>query len=209
MYLTYGRTHYLMTGDMEKEEEKIFLNENKDIRCDVLKLGHHGEKDVTTKELLNRTRPQYGIITGNEKENPESVNDKISKRLAKFNVKPFYSEGDQLAMDFISDKYSISIENIYNLEIESDIEILDFDTVIQTITIHNKGKDLINISNFGIRSKKGEEGFYVPEATILNADESIVFSTPDFWQNDVDEAAVIFDIEFNKLDKKDKKDHYE
>lgn len=209
MYLTYGRTHYLMTGDMEKEEEKIFLNENKDIKCDVLKLGHHGEKDATTKELLNRTRPQYGIITGNEKENPESVNDKISKRLAKFNVKSFYSEGDQLAMDFISDKYSISIENIYSPEIESDIEILDFDTVNQTITIHNKGKKSIDISNFGIRSKKGEEWFYVPQSTILNADESIIFSTPDFWQNDVGEAAVIYDTEFNKLDKKDKENDYE
>ena len=108
MYLTYGKTHYLMTGDMEKEEEKIFLSENKNISCDVLKLGHHGEKDATTKELLNRARPKYGIITGNEKENPQSVNDKVSKKLEMFNVKPFYSEGEQLAIDFISDQYTIS-----------------------------------------------------------------------------------------------------
>ena len=209
MYLTYGKTHYLMTGDMEKEEEKIFLSENKNISCDVLKLGHHGEKDATTKELLNRARPKYGIITGNEKENPQSVNDKVSKKLEMFNVKPFYSEGEQLAIDFISDQYTISIENVYNPEVKSNLEIQNIDFENQTITLHNKGKKELDISNYSIRSKKGEEWFYISEGTVLDAGASITVSTPGFWQMESGEAAVIYDTQFNKLDKRDWENNYE
>ena len=48
-----------------------------------------------------------GIITGNEEENPDSVNKKIAKRLKKYGVKAYYSEGEQTAWDFIADGTSV------------------------------------------------------------------------------------------------------
>lgn len=100
-------TSFLMTGDMEKKEEKQFLQTFRDCRADVLKLGHHGEKDATSKALLEAVMPVYGIITGNEEENPDSVNKKIAKRLKKYGVKAYYSEGEQTAWDFIADGTSV------------------------------------------------------------------------------------------------------
>ncbi|MCQ4745172.1 MBL fold metallo-hydrolase [Blautia coccoides] len=104
---SFKDTSFLMTGDMEKKEEKQFLQTFEDCRADVLKLGHHGEKDATSKALLEAVMPVYGIITGNEEENPDSVNKKIAERLKKYGVKAYYSEGEQTAWDFIADGTSV------------------------------------------------------------------------------------------------------
>ena len=104
---SFKDTSFLMTGDMEKKEEKQFLQTFEDCRADVLKLGHHGEKDATSKALLEAVMRVYGIITGNEEENPDSVNKKIAERLKKYGVKAYYSEGEQTAWDFIADGTSV------------------------------------------------------------------------------------------------------
>lgn len=108
----YGDTSWLLTGDMEKEEEAVYLSEHTNIQADVLKLGHHGEDDATSVALLSRVKPKYGIITGNEEENPDSVDPQIAARLKAYGVETFYSEGEQLATDFISDGTAIKIKEV-------------------------------------------------------------------------------------------------
>ena len=109
---SFKDTSFLMTGDLEKGEEKQFLESFRDCRADVLKLGHHGEKDATSKSLLNAVMPAYGIITGNEEENPDSVNSKTARRLKKYGIKAYYSEGEQIAWDFIADGTSVKAVRI-------------------------------------------------------------------------------------------------
>lgn len=110
--ITYGDTAYLMTGDMEKEEEAKFLASGVNLQAEVLKLGHHGEDDATTVSLLQKVKPKYGIICGNMEENPDSMNQEIAERLKSHSVEAYYSEGEQLAVDFVSDGTSIKVENI-------------------------------------------------------------------------------------------------
>ena len=109
MRLVYGDTACLFTGDMEKEEEAEFLSENRKISANILKLGHHGEDDATSLALLKRVKPEYGIITGNAEENPESVNTQTQENLEKYGVKPYYSEGNQLGIDFILDGKEVNV----------------------------------------------------------------------------------------------------
>ena len=109
MRLVYGDTACLFTGDMEKEEEAEFLSENRKISANILKLGHHGEDDATSLALLKRVKPEYGIITGNAEENPESVNTQTQENLEKYGVKPYYSEGTQLGIDFILDGKEVNV----------------------------------------------------------------------------------------------------
>lgn len=108
--IEYGGTAILITGDMEREEEAQYLAENVKIQADILKLGHHGEADATSVTLLERVKPEYGLITGNEEENPDSVNTEIAARLSAYKVEPVYSEGEQLVIDFITDGISIRTE---------------------------------------------------------------------------------------------------
>ena len=108
----YGDTSYLMTGDMEKKAEAKLLESGFPLQADVLKLGHHGKTDSTSRDFLERVQPAYGIITGNQEESPKSMNEEIAGRLKACHVQAFYSEGGLLAVDFISDGTHVRTEEI-------------------------------------------------------------------------------------------------
>lgn len=62
--LVYGNVSYLLMGDMEKPLENylVFL-EGKNLKTDVLKIGHHGSNKSTSESLLGFSNPQYAIIS--------------------------------------------------------------------------------------------------------------------------------------------------
>lgn len=51
----------LLTGDAEREEESELVARN--IRCDILKVGHHGSHSSSTAPLLDATRPRVALIS--------------------------------------------------------------------------------------------------------------------------------------------------
>lgn len=110
--INYGNISWLFTGDMEEGEEAVYLSQNRNIQAEILKLGHHGEADATSVAFLNRVKPDVALITGNQEENPASVNETISSRLQAYEIEPFYSEGEQLAIEFITDGIHTKIEKL-------------------------------------------------------------------------------------------------
>lgn len=86
----YGQNSFLLTGDMEYGEEAAYLQSGEVQKTDILKLGRHGENDATSAAFLKKVKPAYGLITGNEEENPESVNPEIEARLDAFDVECFF-----------------------------------------------------------------------------------------------------------------------
>ena len=61
--ITYGNTSFLFTGDAEIPSEQYLLNNNADIKANVLKVGHHGSSTSTSKEFLEEVNPEYAIIS--------------------------------------------------------------------------------------------------------------------------------------------------
>ncbi len=61
--LNYGETNYLFMGDASEKIEKylIFLD-GKNLKADVLKVGHHGSKTGTAIEFASLVSPRYAII---------------------------------------------------------------------------------------------------------------------------------------------------
>ena len=119
--LCFGETAFLLTGDMELGEEAVYLASGTECRANVLKLGHHGEYDATSEELLQRVNPEYAIITAEQdEENADSANEAIADRLKKHGIQSFYSEGKLLAVDFVSDGKNIRIEKLPAALKESD-----------------------------------------------------------------------------------------
>lgn len=58
--LTYGDDKFLFTGDAEKsEEDGIWTN----IKCDVLKVGHHGSDTSSSSNFLKKVEPTYAVIS--------------------------------------------------------------------------------------------------------------------------------------------------
>lgn len=107
--LTYGHTVFLMMGDAEKAVEQELLAAGVPLRADVLKLGHHGKDDATTEDFLAQVQPAYALITGNAREDPDTVNAEIAERLAAYRVQPYYSDGDWLSLDFITDGDTLTV----------------------------------------------------------------------------------------------------
>ncbi|ERM92882.1 ComEC/Rec2 family competence protein [Caldanaerobacter subterraneus] len=61
--ITYGDTAFLFTGDAEKESEREMLNENYNLKADVLKVGHHGSSSSSSWSFLKEVRPKYAVIS--------------------------------------------------------------------------------------------------------------------------------------------------
>lgn len=61
--LHYKDVSILFTGDIEKEAEDILINENADLKADVLKVAHHGSVGSTCSEFLQRVSPDVSVIS--------------------------------------------------------------------------------------------------------------------------------------------------
>lgn len=67
---------FLFTGDAEDDVEKSLLKEGLDLKCDVLKVGHHGAKTSTSQKFIDATKPKYAVISvgeGNQYSHPHEA----------------------------------------------------------------------------------------------------------------------------------------
>jgi competence protein ComEC len=63
MRIRFGKTSFLLTGDMEKKIETELADAGLLEHDDVLKVGHHGSRTSSSTELLDLEHPAFGIIS--------------------------------------------------------------------------------------------------------------------------------------------------
>jgi competence protein ComEC len=61
--LRFGEKTFLFTGDIEKSAEAALAYAGADLRCDVLKVAHHGSKTSSIESFVAVTRPTYAVIS--------------------------------------------------------------------------------------------------------------------------------------------------
>ncbi len=61
--LTYGENSFLFTGDFPIEKEFALINSSLDLNSRVLKVSHHGSKNATSAEFLDKVSPTDAIIS--------------------------------------------------------------------------------------------------------------------------------------------------
>ena len=66
LLFTAGSFRFLDTGDAEAFAEQQLAASGQDLRCDLLKAGHHGSSTSNTDELLNAARPKAIAISCGE-----------------------------------------------------------------------------------------------------------------------------------------------
>ena len=82
----YGKTSVMLTGDAEEgSEEDILKKWNSDtLKCDILKVGHHGSSSSTTDAFLNAVDPDVAVIScgdGNKYGHPhKEIMDKLGAK---------------------------------------------------------------------------------------------------------------------------------
>lgn len=61
--LTNGQNSFVFTGDAEHESEAAMCASGIDLSCDVLVPGHHGSATASSWDFLQKTVPEYAIIS--------------------------------------------------------------------------------------------------------------------------------------------------
>lgn len=88
--LNYGKHSFLFMGDATNEVEKQILN--KDIKSDVLKVGHHGSKYSSSLSFLKKVNPSYVVISVGKNNSYSHPNDIVLSRLQKLDVKVYRTD---------------------------------------------------------------------------------------------------------------------
>lgn len=112
--LTYGEKTFLFMGDATKTIENLLLNESADVKADVIKLGHHGEKDASGEKFIMAVAPKLAVITGSSAEDPESVSDEVTGMLKSLGIPFITNDGGHFVTDIWCDGKNIEIETIQN-----------------------------------------------------------------------------------------------
>jgi len=61
--LTYDQNSFLFMGDFPLEKEGALFSDKFDLSSKVLKVSHHGSKNATSQEFLNKVSPTDAIIS--------------------------------------------------------------------------------------------------------------------------------------------------
>ena len=62
-YFSMNHKNYLMMADADTDTEREILSMYDDLKCDVLKVSHHGSKTGTSDALLDQVQPQLAVIS--------------------------------------------------------------------------------------------------------------------------------------------------
>lgn len=108
--LRYRDFNILFTGDLEKEGEGILAKEMEEV--DIIKIPHHGSKTSSTEGFLEKTRPQYGVISVGRNNFYNHPSPEVVERYEKFQTKLYRTDENGL------------------IKVKLDKDIYSFDTFI-------------------------------------------------------------------------------
>lgn len=90
--MQYGDTSYLFMGDATSAIEKEILE--KDIKSDVLKVGHHGSQYSSTAQFLKKVNPKYAIIEVGKENNYGHPRKVTLNKLERLGTKVYRTDKD-------------------------------------------------------------------------------------------------------------------
>ena len=90
--ITFGKTSFLFTGDMEYDAEIDLIESGADVSADVLKVGHHGGSTSSCYRFLRAVAPKYGVISVGEGNSYGHPHDEPLSRLYDADVEVFRTD---------------------------------------------------------------------------------------------------------------------
>ncbi|HEV2884543.1 MAG TPA: ComEC/Rec2 family competence protein [Pyrinomonadaceae bacterium] len=90
--LDYGNFSMLLPGDAEDQTEHRMLTKDANLRANILKVAHHGSKYATSKDLLDRVKPEVAIVSAGEWNRYGHPSQVVLDRLRAANVKLYRTD---------------------------------------------------------------------------------------------------------------------
>lgn len=107
--LHYNQFSMLFTGDIEEKAERLLLEQNIDLKSNVLKVAHHGSKTSTTQEFLDIVKPQIALIGVGKNNNFGHPNEEVIQRLFNQSCKVYRTDQLGEVVMEITEKAKIKI----------------------------------------------------------------------------------------------------
>ena len=93
------------TGDAENKRIKELINIEHGIKCDVLKVPHHGRYTARLIDLINKCSPSYAVITCSASA-PEDT--ETMEKLNNKGVETYLTRNGNVTFDFYFDRIAVS-----------------------------------------------------------------------------------------------------
>ncbi|MBD3289919.1 DNA internalization-related competence protein ComEC/Rec2 [candidate division KSB1 bacterium] len=105
--IIYGDVSFLYTGDIEEPAEEYLLCYRDALRCNVLKVAHHGSNTSSMDEFLHYANPEYAVISVGAYNRFNHPSERVIERLKKYGTKIIQTD-ENGAVIFKSDGKSLS-----------------------------------------------------------------------------------------------------
>ncbi|MCK6462598.1 MAG: MBL fold metallo-hydrolase [Candidatus Pacebacteria bacterium] len=107
--LVYKNNSFLLTGDMEDNLENYLLAPGaRNLKSNVLKVGHHGSRTSTSEMFLGSVSPDFAVISAGAENKYGHPHKEIMERLEKFET-PVLRTDEEGTIKIFSDGERISI----------------------------------------------------------------------------------------------------
>lgn len=111
--LIYGKTSFLLTGDIEKEAMRELLDRDADLRADVLKVPHHGARLAREgKTFVARVHPRFSVISVGEHNPFHHPSPKTLDILSSVPENEILRTDHTGAVEIVSDGNFLSVETL-------------------------------------------------------------------------------------------------
>lgn len=94
LMIKYDNSKFLFMGDAEKLSEKEILSKGYDVKCDVLKVGHHGSTSSSSKAFLDKASPKIAIISCGKNNDYGHPHKETLQELKKRNIQVYRTDID-------------------------------------------------------------------------------------------------------------------
>ena len=209
-----GRS-FLFTGDMQNAEEQALIASGADLKCDVLKVGNHGNKDSNSKVFADAASPLIAVISTDTKVDPNSASGVVKSRLSMADILTTQSSELGILLT-VSRKGEIAVSYPERAAAsdKAKVSVTAASKSDQIFTVRNDGDEKVDLSGWFVYSTKGYEAFIYPEGTVLAPGASftvacrksgladtadIVWQQKKIWADSKEDIAVLCDVNGNEI----------
>jgi len=76
-FVSYGENRICISGDVHKNGEAMLIESGIDLKCNILKVPHHGSDTSGSEEFLRKVSPEYAVILRGDDEYPTVQQTKL------------------------------------------------------------------------------------------------------------------------------------
>lgn len=102
----------LLTGDIGIIDETILLQQNVNLKSDILKVSHHGSKYSSTENFLKAVKPEIAVLSYGANNFYGHPHTETIERLQNQNI-TFYETAKQGTITILIDKNGYTVEGMY------------------------------------------------------------------------------------------------